>query len=70
MKILVEALWDEEAGVWVAEATGDFGLVTEAASIEDLWSKLSTLVPDLIGPEYSGPIEIELLARSFQTIAA
>lgn len=70
MKILVEAFWDEEAGVWSASAVGDIGLVTEADTIENLQRKLVPMVRDLLGDDHSGPFEIELVARSFQTIAA
>jgi hypothetical protein len=70
MKILVEALWDEEAGVWAASAAGDIGLFTEADTIEDLQRKLATMVPELLAEDHQGPFEIELVARSLQTIAA
>jgi len=70
MKIRVEAVWDDEASVWVATAAGDIGLVTEADTIEDLRQRLAIIVPDLIGDDHQGPYEIELIARSHQTIAA
>ena len=70
MKILIEAFWDGEAGVWVASAVGDIGLATEADTIENLQRRLAVMVPDLLADEHDGPIEIELVARSFQTIAA
>jgi hypothetical protein len=70
MKILVEALWDEEAGVWAASATGDIGLVTEADTIENLQRKLGAMVPELLSGDHDGPFENELVARSLQTIAA
>jgi hypothetical protein len=70
MKIVVEAVWDDEAKVWVATSAGQIGLVTEAESIEQLQEKLSVMVPDLMRPEERGPFEIELVARSHQTIAA
>jgi len=70
MKVVVEARWDDEAKVWVASSTREIGLVTEASSIEELQKKLSVMVPDLLGPDNPGPFEIELVARSYQTIAA
>jgi hypothetical protein len=45
---LVLAQWDAEAGVWVATSDDVPGLVTEAASIEALRTKLVDLVPDLL----------------------
>lgn len=70
MKILVEAFWDDEAGVWVAADRGHLGVVTEAKTIEQLQKKLAVIVPDLLGDSETGPFEIELITRSFQTVAA
>jgi hypothetical protein len=70
MKITVEAFWDEEAKVWVASAVGDIGLVTEAPSIEALQRRLALLAPDFLELEADTPLEIELLTRSVQTVAA
>ena len=44
----VEAMWDEEAGVWVATSEDILGLVTEAETLEALRSKLIDIVPELI----------------------
>lgn len=70
LKIIVEAHWDEDAGVWSAASVGNFGLVTEAESIEELQRKLAVMVPDLLADDHAGPFDIELIARSHQTIAA
>jgi len=70
MKIVVEAFWDDEARVWVASAREDIGLTTEAATIEELQRKLAVIVPNLLGDIRDGPFEIELIARSHQTVAA
>ena len=70
MKIVVEAYWDEEAQVWVASAFGDVGLVTEGATIEELQKRIALVLPDLVGDEHEGPYEVELIARSYQWIAA
>lgn len=45
---LINATWDAEAGVWVAQSEDVTGLVTEAASFEALLEKLRTLVPELL----------------------
>lgn len=37
----VEAFWDDEAQVWVAESEEIAGLVTEAPSLEILTNKLN-----------------------------
>ncbi len=70
MKILVHAFWDDEAKVWVASSRDDIGLATEAGTIELLQKKLAILVPDLLGDDHEGPFEIELIARSHQTVSA
>lgn len=69
MNVVVEAYWDEEARVWVASSPEGIGLATEAATIEELQRKLSSMVPDLLSPN-PGPFDIELIARSHQTVTA
>jgi len=44
----VTALWDSEAGVWVAESDDVPGLVAEAESPNDLAQKLRILIPELL----------------------
>lgn len=44
----VNALWDPEAGVWVATSDDIRGLVTESKTFEALLRKLRTLVPELM----------------------
>jgi len=46
--IIISALWDAEAKVWVAEALNLPGLVTEAANIELLQQKLSVMIPEIM----------------------
>lgn len=70
MKIVVEAYWDEEAGVWVASAVGDVGLVTEASTIEKLQKRIALVLPDLLADEHAGPYEVELITHSYQVVAA
>ncbi len=70
MKIVVDAFWDDEAGVWVATARNEIGIATEAATIEQLQQRLAAIVPDLLGEDHRGPFEIELIATSHQTVAA
>ena len=48
MAIRVRALWDAEAGVWVAESADVPGLVTEAPGLDLLKSKLDGLIPELM----------------------
>ena len=51
----VEARWDSEAGVWVAESDDIPGLVTEAESMNALVEKVRVLVPKLF--ELNGGLE-------------
>lgn len=44
----VKASWDGDAGVWVATSDDVPGLVTEAASWDELDTKLVSLVPELL----------------------
>lgn len=64
--LFIRAEWDDEAAVWVATSDDVPGLVTEAATLEVLSSKLETLVPELLEANgYPDTLEIpyELLAR-------
>jgi hypothetical protein len=44
----VEALWDEEAKVWVALGVDVPGLSTEAPTMEKLVRKLDVMVPEML----------------------
>jgi predicted RNase H-like HicB family nuclease len=44
----VQARWDDEAQVWVAESDKIPGLITEAESIPELVRKLRILIPELL----------------------
>lgn len=44
----IRALWDSDAGVWVAESDDVPGLIAEADSPNALAHKLRTLIPELL----------------------
>jgi predicted RNase H-like HicB family nuclease len=44
----IEAFWDSEAQVWVAESKDVPGLATEADTIESLTEKLKQMIPELL----------------------
>ena len=46
--LLVKAVWDEEAAVWVATSDDVPGLVTEADSFDRLMQKLKVLIPEML----------------------
>jgi len=48
LSILVRAIWDEEAGVWVATSEDVPGLVAEAETTQALEEKLECLIPILL----------------------
>lgn len=47
-KLLVNAQWDDAVGVWVATSQDIPGLVTEAASLDELLSRVLAVAPELL----------------------
>lgn len=70
MKVVVDAIWDGEAEVWIATARNGVGLVTEAPTIEALERRIALVLPDLLRDEFAGPYEVEMVARRTRLIAA
>ena len=71
--ILVRALWDPEALVWVAESDDVPGLATEAASLDALFRKLTIMIPELLemnDVDFGPDVPIELLARQSRSAPA
>lgn len=71
--ILVRALWDPEALVWVAESDDVPGLATEAASLDALFRKLTIMIPELLemnDVDFGPDVPIELLARQSRSTPA
>jgi len=65
--ILVRALWDPEASVWVAESDDVPGLATEAESLDALMCKINIMIPELLGMNdgsFGGDVPIDLLVRN------
>lgn len=46
--IKIRAVWDDSACVWVATSKDVPGLITEAATQEELVAKLRVMVPELL----------------------
>ena len=64
----VRANWDDEASVWVATGDDVPGLVTEAATLEQLMEKLRVMVPEIL--ELNGVLPADAAALApFKVIA-
>ncbi|HMU50882.1 MAG TPA: DUF1902 domain-containing protein [Geminicoccaceae bacterium] len=74
--LVIQATWDDEARVWVAESEDVPGLVTEAATVEELARKLRTMVPELLmlnrhlldSDDSDSELLLELTARQALTL--
>ncbi|MBD2037574.1 DUF1902 domain-containing protein [Leptolyngbya sp. FACHB-321] len=70
----VDALWDNDAAVWVATSDDVPGLATEADTLEALSQKLRNMVPELlrlnhvITADYVGAIAIQLTSQRQELI--
>lgn len=64
----VNATWDDEAGVWVAESNDVPGLVTEAETMESLLEKLRILIPELMELSGLGESSANIHLHSDRTI--
>ncbi|GBF81956.1 DUF1902 domain-containing protein [Aphanothece sacrum] len=53
----IEAFWDEDGRVWVAESPDILGLVTEADTLEQLTDKLRQMIPELLSVNHGITIE-------------
>lgn len=66
MAIRVRAIWDAEAGVWMAESADVPGLVTEAPGLDALKARLDGLIPELLSAnriEREPDVPVELVAE-------
>jgi len=52
---IVNAEWDDDAGVWVATSEDVPGLVTESKTFESLLKKLRSMVPELLELNHAMP---------------
>jgi hypothetical protein len=71
----IDAIWDDEASVWVATSNDIPGLITEADTLEQLRAKLIDLVPELLAensraPDRSASLPIEIVATQHLLIDA
>jgi len=71
--IIVRALWDDEAKVWVASSTDVAGLAAEARTLEQLGRKVLVMLEELVelnGVDIDLPeIPVHILAERTARIA-
>ena len=58
--IVVNAIWDAESKVWIAESEGVPGLATGADTLEELIEKLKVTIPEVLA-ENGIPFEADRL---------
>jgi predicted RNase H-like HicB family nuclease len=74
--IVVNATWDAEAKVWIAESEGVPGLATGADTLEELVEKLKVAIPELLaenGIPFQAdnlPFKIEAERSEYANVAA
>ncbi len=70
----VDAIWDLDAGVWVATSEDVPGLATEAESLETLTRKLRVMIPELLEAnqtphgDRTGEISFEVTGRRRESV--
>jgi len=56
-ELVISAIWDDEAEVWVAQSDDVPGLATEANTLEALTEKLRVMIPELLECNSGLPVE-------------
>ena len=64
----IEAFWDQEAQVWVAESPDILGLVTEADNLDRLTNKLKQMIPELLAANQHMGIDDQRKVISFELV--
>lgn len=64
----IEAFWDQEAQVWVAESSDILGLVTEADNLDLLTNKLKQMIPELLATNHHMSIDDQRKVISFELV--
>ncbi len=65
-RLIVHAIWDDEARVWVATSDDVPGLATEADDMDALVAKLQGMIPELLdanGVAHGSDVPFEILGQ-------
>ena len=66
--LIVNAVWDDEARVWVATSDDVPGLATEADDMDALVEKLKLMIPELLdanGVQHAPDVPFEIMGQRF-----
>ena len=66
--LIVHAVWDDEAQVWVASSEDVPGLATEADDLNALVDKLKRMIPELLeanGVPHAADVPFEVVGQRF-----
>jgi len=66
--LIVNAVWDDEARVWVATSDDVPGLATEADDMDALVEKLKVMIPELLdanGVAHAPDVPFEIVGQRF-----
>lgn len=66
-RLVVNAIWDDEARVWVATSEDVPGLATEAGAMDALVGKLTVMIPELLdtnGVGHAPDVPFEIMASA------
>lgn len=59
LSVIVEVLYDDEAGVFVATSPNLYGLVVEASGIKELLHEIHTSIDDLLYEELKSKVNTQ-----------
>jgi len=65
-RVIINAIWDDEARVWVATSDDVPGLATEADDMDALVEKLKMMIPELLdanGVAHAPDVPFEILGQ-------
>ena len=66
--LIFDVLWDNEARVWYTHTTPVQGAMAEAPTLDELYSKLSVVVSEILkmNNEYHGRSKLPIMVKAFK----